>query len=178
VRVALLALLACGACAGSFTRLPAGVQEPGWVVVPGAQAYPQRELRDCGAAALATVLHYWEPALDADAVRALTGPSSGKGIAAERLRAVARQRGLQAYLVSATPADLEREIASARPVLVGLVKVRWGRAYTHYQVITGIHPARGLVLSADPERGWSVMPAKELLAEWAPARHLALVTSR
>jgi len=147
------------------------------VVVPGVRAYPQRELRDCGAAALATVLHYWQPALDADAVRALTGPASGTGIAADRLRAVARARGLQAYLVSASLDDLGREIGGGRPVLVGLVKTHWRRAYTHYQVITGLHVGRGLVLSADPERGWSVVPVEELLAEWAPARHLALVTS-
>jgi hypothetical protein len=67
-------------------------------------------------------------------------------------------------------------------VLVGLVKVRWGRAYTHYQVITGIHPGARLVLSADPERGWSVVPARSSspVGARAPprARDLALTRRR
>jgi ABC-type bacteriocin/lantibiotic exporter with double-glycine peptidase domain len=177
VRIAVLAILASG-CA-TWGAAPEQIRrEPGWRAVPGVQAFAQTGPRDCGTAALASVLHHWEPALDLDAVRRLTGPPDGDGIAAGRLRAVARERGLRAHLVPGTIADLDRELSAGRPVLVGLVRGRGRTRLAHYEVIAGYHAARALLLAADPQRGWTVVPVERFLAEWQPARRLTLVVSR
>jgi hypothetical protein len=62
-------------------------------------------------------------------------------------------------------------------VLVGVVRTSGVTRLTHYQVVTGHHAARGLLLAADPARGWTVIPVERFLAEWEPARRLALVVS-
>jgi ABC-type bacteriocin/lantibiotic exporter with double-glycine peptidase domain len=152
-------------------------QEPGWLLAPGVRAFNQQGPRDCGATALASVLNRWDPALTLDEVRRLTGPPDAEGVEAARLRTVARGKGLRAFLITGSPADLGRELAAGRPVLVGVVRARWGKTFAHYQVVTGMHTGRALVLAADPQRGWTVVPLQAFLAEWEPAHHLALIVS-
>jgi ABC-type bacteriocin/lantibiotic exporter with double-glycine peptidase domain len=152
-------------------------RDPAWGTVPDVRAFAQTGPRDCGTAALASVLNHWQPALDLAAVRTLTGPPDDHGIPAARLRSVARDRGLRAHLISGTLEDLDRELAAGRPVLVGVVRTRGTRRLAHYQVLVGHHEGRALLLSADPERGWSVIPVAQFLAEWEPAHHLTLVVS-
>jgi ABC-type bacteriocin/lantibiotic exporter with double-glycine peptidase domain len=141
------------------------------------RAFAQTGPRDCGPAALASVLHHWEPALDVEAVRRLTGPPDATGITAGRLRSVAHDRGLRAHLISGTLEDLDRELGAGRPVLVGVVRTRGTTRLAHYRVVAGHHAARALLLTADPERGWLVIPVERFLAEWDPARRLTLVVS-
>jgi ABC-type bacteriocin/lantibiotic exporter with double-glycine peptidase domain len=153
-------------------------QEPGWLIASGVRAFNQQGARDCGVAALAGVLNLWEPALPVEELRRLIGPPDTEGVEAARLRTVARGRGLRAFLISGTMADLDGEIGAGRPVLVGVVRTRWGKTFAHYEVVTGVHAGRALVLLADPERGWTVVPLRAFLAEWEPARRLALIISR
>jgi ABC-type bacteriocin/lantibiotic exporter with double-glycine peptidase domain len=175
-RALVLAILASG-CA-TWGAAPERVRrEPGWQAVPEVRAFAQTGPRDCGPAALASVLNHWEPALDLEAVRRLTGPPDDEGMAAGRLRAVARGRGLHAHLISGTLADLDREVQAGRPVLVGVVRIHGRKRLAHYQVVAGYHAGRALLLAADPERGWTVVPVEQFLAEWQPARRLALVVS-
>jgi ABC-type bacteriocin/lantibiotic exporter with double-glycine peptidase domain len=177
LRIAFLAALA-GGCA-SWGSVPERLhREPGWRAVPDVHAFAQTGQRDCGTAALASVLHHWEPALDLEAVRRLTGPPDANGITAGRLRAVARDRGLRAYLVPGSLADLDRELAAGRPVLVGLVRSSGRTRVAHYEVVAGYHPGKRLVLAADPARGWTTASVDDFLAEWEPARRLILVVSR
>ena len=123
VRAHLLAVLLslAGGCATWGTAPERFSRESGWRTVPDVHAYAQTGPLDCGSAALASVLRHWEPALDLEAVRRLTGPPDANGITAGRLRAVARDRGLRAYLVPGSLADFDRELAAGRPILVGLV---------------------------------------------------------
>jgi ABC-type bacteriocin/lantibiotic exporter with double-glycine peptidase domain len=169
-RVLAALLLALAAGCASFGAMPPRVQEdPGWVTVP-AQAQAQRARADCGAAALAVVLARYEPGLQAEEVRRLAGDQA----TAARLRDVARGRGLRAFLFSGTMADLERELAAGRPVLVGVVRGR----LAHYQVVAGRNRERDELLLADPARGWRVMSRQDFEAEWQPARSLTLVVAR
>jgi ABC-type bacteriocin/lantibiotic exporter with double-glycine peptidase domain len=171
-----LALAAFAGCAtwGAVPVRP----ESGWQTVPGARAHAQEGPRDCGAAALTTVLASFDPSIGLDQVRRLTGPPDAQGLSAARLREVARARGLQAYLFSGSLEDVDRELAAGRPVLVGVVRSHGRKRLAHYQVIAGRQRQRDQLLVADPERGWTVMSRQEFLAEWDPARRLTLVVSR
>ncbi len=156
----LLAALTAAGCASG----PA----PCWMAAADVEPVLQEEQTDCGAAALASLLAYWEVSTSLAELREACdlGP---EGIAAGTLRDVARRAGLEAYLIRAEREDLERELAERRPVLVGVV--RSGRA--HYALVTGLAAER--VLLVDPaagrvEQGWS-----RFAREWAGAANLALV---
>jgi len=176
-----LALVAAG-CTGytgaardfSPQRLAA---EPGWVALREVPFERQLEESDCGAAAIAMVIGYWtghRPRAIAAALR----PAPEKGIAAGRMRDLARRRGLAAFIVRGELADLERELAAGRPVLVGLVKPHGPkRVLTHYEVVVGLHRARKLVVTLDPASGWRENGIDAFLQEWNPSKRLALVVS-
>lgn len=150
--------------------------EPGWVSVRGVPLERQVEEADCGAAAIAMVIAHWtggQPRAIAAALR----PAPERGIAAGRMRDLARRSGLAAFIVRGEMADLEREIAAGRPVVVGLVKPHGRKVLTHYEVVVGLHRARKLVVTIDPASGWRENGVDAFLAEWNPSKRLALVVS-
>jgi predicted double-glycine peptidase len=190
-----LSALAMPACAG---RLPAAGPTPvlpaaePWTKVPGIILVRQQERSDCGSAALATVLSRFDPRIDPARVRQAVGPATapapaspklptataahpGDGIAAGRLRDVARAEGLQAYVIEANLADLSHEVEAGRPVLVGLYRVVGDRAYPHYEVVAGINARDRQVLLADPATGWRKEPLEQFAARWRLAHNLAVV---
>src|SRR5262245_10329399 len=104
-RRALLALaLAAPACyTGSAHTVPPGTatamgRDPAWQITPDVPFVAQRTAHDCGPAALAMVLAHFRvapPAAD--------HPELARGdVRAGALRDVARERGLEAYVVSGT----------------------------------------------------------------------------
>ena len=149
-------------------------RESGWLVVRDVPVVRQKSEIDCGAAAIAMVVSYWttEPLAG---VLAELRPVRPPGLQAGRLRDVARRRDLAAYLVSGQVADLERELAAGRPVLVGLVKPQVEGALTHYEVVVGFHRQKRLVVTLDPAEGWRQNDLPAFLGEWKPASNLALV---
>jgi hypothetical protein len=165
-------------CGGLFqTAGPAArAADPGWMVTPEVRLVRQRELWDCGPAALGTLLSRWQasgtPAID---VRKVFEPGHGPGVKAGQLRTVARTLGLRAFLVKGTIDDLGYELLRGRPVLVGLVSYRGKRTLGHYAVVVGLRRDRARILLADPGRGWRDlgMPAFEL--EWGPTGHVAMM---
>ena len=151
----------------------------GWVVVPGVSYVPQRSLSDCGAAALTMVLTHLSPEVQEEQVRAWVGPIHDRqGVAAGRMRDVARARGLAAFVIEGTIEDLGRELAAGRPVIAGVVNVEGKTAYPHYEVVVGMNRARGRVLTADPAIGWRDQSLGQFEQRWRVSRHLALVVLR
>src|SRR5688572_12793621 len=98
------------------------VTEPGWLAVRDVPLVRQRRDMDCGPAAAAMVLGYWERAATVDDIRAASGVPDRRGVSAGALRDILRARGLDAYLIGGEIGDLERELAAGRPVLVGTVR--------------------------------------------------------
>ncbi|HLU68356.1 MAG TPA: papain-like cysteine protease family protein [Kofleriaceae bacterium] len=168
----------CSTYAGSARDVSPDVlaREPGWIAARGVPLVRQHSISDCGAAAIAMVVSFWT-GLPGEAIAGELRPAPEDGLDAGRLRAVARARGLAAYLVRGTVADLERELRAGRPVLVGMAKPHRTRVYTHYEVVIGLHPGRRLVVTLDPSEGWRQNTLEGFLAEWRPAHHLALVVS-
>ena len=138
---------------------------------------PVRQLarEDCGAAALAMVLSYWQLPVTREDISAANPPAPDRGISAAALRDFARGRGLQAFLIEGEIADLNRELARHRPVLVGLMKRYGGRVYRHYEVVVGVSHQEQRVLTLDPAHGMRVNTREGFAAEWTAAGRLTLI---
>ena len=149
--------------------------DPTWQLVRDVPFVRQRSDRDCGAAALAMVLAYWRVPASLDDILAAAPPVDG-GIRAGDLRDVARKKGLQAFIVAGTLADIMEQVARGRPILVGLAKpLASGRAAAHYEVVVGINRPKRLVLTLDPDRGLRENSAEGFAREWVPTRQVTLI---
>jgi ABC-type bacteriocin/lantibiotic exporter with double-glycine peptidase domain len=181
IRRALLVLaLAAPACyTGSAETVPSGgiaaiARDPDWQLARDVPFVPQRTAHDCGPAALAMVLaHFHAAPAAADASELARGD-----VRAGVLRDVARERGLEAYVVSGTFEDLFTQVGRGRPVLVGLAKpmaLTGGRALAHYEVVVGLNRSRRRVLSLDPAVGVRENSFEGFAREWAPTRQVTIV---
>ena len=176
-RLAALPILAagCASFGNSEEFRPESFQgDPEWLYATNFPLVSQEGRSDCGAAALSAVLSYWTLPGTPDEIRRAC-PASESGIRAGDLRAFARSRGLKAFLVEGSDADLENELGRRRPVLVGLAVVEGDTALTHYEVVVGLHRRERRVVTMDPARGWREWRWSEFDRLWSPARHLALV---
>lgn len=187
-RAALVGLLGLGAisgCAsyrGSARDVSAAVvsKDPGWVRLDGVKLVRQRGTKDCGSAALSTVLEYLQPggpaSLDRAAIDSALREEPGRGLAAGQLRDYARSRGFDAFVIQGALKDLEHEVDQGRPVIVGVHKpLSSGEALAHYEVFVGYHPERAQVLTLDPARGLRQFDVEGFLKEWESTGHVTLV---
>jgi ABC-type bacteriocin/lantibiotic exporter with double-glycine peptidase domain len=178
----LIAAAALLACASACYQGPARPFDPGrlarergWIAVPVPEVRQAGE-HDCGAAAATMVLRYWKLAATPAAIRAASGVSSDHGIPAGQLRDYLRARGLDAYLIEGSFADLERELVAGRPVLVGVARRFSSGVYAHYQVVAAVSPSRRQVAVLDPADGWLEASYDGFLKEWKPTRQLTVVS--
>jgi len=70
---------------------------------------------------------------------------------------------------------LEFELRAHRPVIVGLEHRVGKETFRHYEVVVGLNPSTGQVVTLDPANGWRVRQRAELDAEWSPIGRPALV---
>ncbi len=178
----LLALLAftpgCVHYAGpSRATSPSEIAEgDGWQRVPQMMLVHQDGDADCGVAAVAMVLARWTRPTGLAEVRASV-PPVGAGLRARQMRDALRARGLRAFVIEGSLADLEHEIAAGRPVVVGTLKRLSDRqARTHFEVVVAIHPARHLLVTLDPSLGWRESTYAGFESEWSLSGHTAIVT--
>jgi len=172
-----LAIAAPACYSGSAQTIPASsmtalARDPDWEIVSDVPFVRQQTAHDCGPAALAMVLaHFRVPPAGAPAL-------AGGDVRAGTLRDVARSRGLDAYVVSGTFADLFAQVGRGRPVVVGLAKplaFTGGRALAHYEVVIGLNRARRLILSLDPAVGLRENTLEGFAREWAPTQQVTIV---
>jgi ABC-type bacteriocin/lantibiotic exporter with double-glycine peptidase domain len=183
--VGLLALSSVSGCAsyrGSSREASPAVlaQQPGWVRLDQVKLVRQKGIKDCGSAALSTVLRYLEPdgpaALDRAAIDFNLREEPGRGLSAGQLRDYARERGFDAFVIQGAFEDLTHEVKEGRPVIVGVLKpMSSGEALAHYEVFIGYHPDKQEVLTLDPARGLRQFDVKGFLEEWKAAGHVTLV---
>ena len=138
----------------------------------------QKQDADCGLAALAMVAGAWGHHWSVDDL-AHRLPPGKQGVRLGSLRDVARERGLSAYAIRATPKDLAHELAQGRPVLLGLLlPFDRGHNLSHYEVAVAMDPRTGTVVTIDPASGkWMQREAKVLDVEWKAAGYPALVVT-
>ena len=174
----LLGCLLASACAPGHPARLTGAElagAGGWVVVAGVPEVRQASREGCGAAALEMVLGFWRVPTGQDQLWSAAAPPPGQGVRAGRLRDLARDRGLQAFLLEGTLADLDRELARQHPVLVGVLQRRGDRADPHYLVVVGLNQRRQQVLVLDPAAGLRELPLAEFVVAWAATRRVTLV---
>ena len=168
-------LAGCYTGAARDTSAARVARDPGWLKVSGVPFVPQRGDEDCGAAAMAMTFAYWGRPQSIDQIVAAYPPRDG-GIAAGQLRDLARSRGLQAFLVEGTFADLEHQLAHQRPIVVGLTKpLLGGRAIQHYEVVIGINRVTRRVLTWDPAQGLRENSVEGFAGEWIGAKRVTLI---
>jgi len=173
---ALAALALAGCYRGSAVDAPAEAlaRDPNWIRVD-LPPVRQTGASDCGAAALASVLGYWGRPTSLPAIERSVDVEHG-GAALGDLERFARAHGFAAYAFNAELSDLEHELRAGRPVIVGMVKpYQPGKGIAHYEVVTGYEPVAKRILTFDPARGLRENGVAGFLAEWQPAKRVALV---
>ena len=162
----------------SARQAASAARDPAWQLVSGVPFVAQKTDRDCGPAALAMVLAHFGVAARSDEL-VTPGAADGGGVRAGDLRDAARRRGLEAFVVSGTFADLFDQVGRGRPVLVGLAKpmsgLAAGRGLAHYEVVVGINRSQRLILSLDPARGLRENTLEGFAREWAPTKQVTIV---
>jgi predicted double-glycine peptidase len=180
--LALGSVFGCASYRGSSHEVSAAVlaRQPGWVRLEHVKLVRQKGIKDCGSAALSTVLEYLEPggpaALDRQAIDLALREEPGKGISAGQLRDYARSRGFDAFVIQGSIDDLKHEVQAGRPVIVGVHKpLSSGEALAHYEVFVGYHPELSEVLTLDPARGLRQFPVEGFMQEWKSTGQVTIV---
>jgi len=150
-------------------------REEGWLLLDSVPFVRQVTDMGCGAACLAMVLGHWGdgPAVE-DLEKECAAPGQD-GIRASDLRDAARRRGMAAFLLRGTLADLEHELSRGRPVVVGLAKPTGRGFLSHFEVVVGIHRDGGRIAMLDPARGLVCDSLPGFEAEWTPTKGVTLV---
>jgi len=178
--IAFVASFGLSACQLSYTGgarpvTPAELGD-GWYRAASTPVVRQRQETDCGLAALAMVAGTWGRHWSvADLDHQL--PPTERGVKLGALRDLARNRGLDAYAIKGTMADLTHELSAGRPVLLGLV-LPYDRSHnaSHYEVAIAMNPQDGTVVTIDPASGdWRKRSQQVLDLEWKTAGFATLV---
>lgn len=177
--LATLAMLAALPSCYSGTARPTSAaslaNDAGWKMVRGVPFVRQGGGSDCGAAALSMVLGYWSVPASREDILAQTAPAGAPGIPVHALRAYARARGLQAFVVAGDMGDLLTELGAGRPVLVGVGKPYGNRARLHYEVVIGVHLGKRVVATLDPDAGLQENTFEGFATEWALAQRVTMI---
>ena len=178
MRACLLALVvACRLPYGGGARdvTPAEL-DASWLRATSTPAIIQARETDCGSAALAMIAGAWGHRWSVAELDAALRPSRD-GVRLGALRDVARARGLDAYAIAGTRADLAHELGRGRPVVLGLVlPYDGGHERSHYEVAVAMDPRDGTIVTIDPASGKLRRRSADVLElEWKTAHHAALV---
>jgi ABC-type bacteriocin/lantibiotic exporter with double-glycine peptidase domain len=180
MRLAILVLIT--ACAVPYRGGARAVQPTylgdDWVQANETPIVRQRQQSDCGLAALAMMAGAWGRTWSVEDLSYRLPPGK-HGIKLRMLRDLARQRGLEAFAIRATLADLRTELSKGRPVLLGLILPHDNdRQRSHYEVAIALNTVDGTVITIDPATGaWMRRTPQVLDIEWKPAGYVALVVT-
>jgi len=148
----------------------------GWYRAAATPVVRQHHETDCGLAALAMVAGAWGRHWSVAELNQQLPPNE-RGVKLGALRDLARRRGLDAYAIKGTTADLTHELSSGRPVVLGLVlPFDQERNASHYEVAIAMNPRDGTVVTIDPASGeWRQRSKSVLDLEWKTAGFATLV---
>lgn len=158
-------VLAVSACATAGNWYAQQVEQGTALEVPYVR---QASRADCGMAALASVMAYYQgPAHSQRDLLERYPPASPEGYALGELRDIARAHGLVAFVVPGELALLRGHLDRGRPLIVPL--------HDHYVVVAGIDDERGTVIAMDPARGPVALELDDFAAGWAEMNHAVLL---
>jgi predicted double-glycine peptidase len=163
-------------------------------------AVKQSSQNSCGAAVLDALLNYWKVPASQETILAEYPPLKESGYTLGELHLIARQHGLQPFLVSMASSpntSLEAQIRKGRPVIIAL-KCPKGRYFggtipiierfdsetvttlgkslkDHFVIVTGFSNDRWLVM--DPAYGLVSVEKDQLSRFWKPMHWASLIVS-
>lgn len=143
--------------------------------------YVAQEKSGCGAAVIAMVLGYWEPARPARpaVIHQRLYSREARGVLASGMQRYFREQGFRVFAFEGAWEDLRDHLGKGRPLIVAL---KPGRGDLHYVVVTGIDAERELVVTHDPAVRRSVCQSRgDFERHWKGSHHwtlLALPESR
>ena len=149
--------------------------EPGWIKVDRVVPTRQETREQCGIAAMAMVLRYYDRDVPPEKLAKACPVEPGAGSQAGHMRDFAKSQGLQAFLFHGELSDFQTELSRGHPVIVGLVKQYASGAVTHYEVAVAVQPDQRRIVTLDPAHGWRENSFDGFLQEWEPAARLMLV---
>lgn len=136
--------------------------------------FPQRR-RQCGAAALATVLAYRDRTIDARQLEPKLYIPEKQGTLALEIQAQARQQGLLAYPLTASLESLLREIVAGNPVLVMQnLGLSWLPQW-HFAVAVGYDLEHSELILRSSDQPRRRVALSTFTRTWGRADHWALV---
>jgi ABC-type bacteriocin/lantibiotic exporter with double-glycine peptidase domain len=170
-------LVACASYAGKARDASAGeLRDEGWRKVEDVPWVLQEGERDCGPAALGSLLAHHGIARTQEQIRDDIGREGSVGLSAAEMRDYLRAVGLQAFVIEGSALDLRHEVDHGRPLIVGVVKPQSeGRGLAHYEVLVGYHVHDGRVLTLDPAHGLRINTREGFEKEWSDAGRVTLV---
>lgn len=180
-RVIALCGLIC-ACAVPYRGGARAVQptqlDDSWYRAAPTPVVVQKQMADCGLAALAMVAGAWGRHWSLDDLSHRVPPGK-HGIKLGHLRDLARSRGLEAYAIKANRTDLQTELSAGRPVLLGLMLPHdRKRNRSHFEVAIAMNKGDGTIITIDPATGeWMRRTPAVLDVEWKAAGYAALVVT-
>lgn len=153
------------------TGWPAGV--PQSVELSKVPFFPQEDYQ-CGPAALATVLAFGGADVTPEALVPQVWLPARRGSLQLEMLAAARQRGAVSYKLSASYADLLREVAAGNPVIVlqdvGPMFTQW-----HYAVVNGFDYESGTIYLRSGTEPRRAMPFTAFERTWMKSGYWAMV---
>jgi ABC-type bacteriocin/lantibiotic exporter with double-glycine peptidase domain len=163
---------------GARSVQPTQLDETSWYRAAPTPVVMQKQMTDCGLAALAMVAGAWGRHWSIDDL-AHRVPPGNHGVKLGVLRDLARSRGFDAYAIKATRDDLKTELAAGRPVLLGLILPHdRKRNRSHYEVAIAMNRSDGTLITIDPATGdWMRRSPAVLDVEWKAAGYAALVVT-
>src|ERR1044071_8464804 len=124
-----------------------------WLKAADTPVVMQKQMTDCGLAALAMVAGAWGRHWTVDDL-AHRVPPGKHGIKLGVLRDLARERGLEAFAIKASRDDIKNELSQGRPVLLGLMLPHdQKRNRSHFEVAIALNTEDGTVITIDPATG-------------------------
>ena len=182
-RVIALCGLILSACAvpyrgGARAVQPTQLDDTSWYRAAPTPVVVQKQMADCGLAALAMVAGAWGHNWTVADLAKKTPPGKN-GVKLGVLRDVARARGFEAYAIKANRDDLKNELSAGRPVLLGLMLPHdRSRNRSHYEVAIAMNRTDGTLITIDPATGkWMRRSPAVLDIEWKAAGYAALVVT-
>ena len=135
-----IALLALSACASPFSDWRPGGKPEGATHV-GVELVEQDSQRNCGAAALASVMRYWDAPVPLDEIRRRHPPANEAGYSVGELLGIARANGLRAFAFAMTDEFVRLQVGHGRPLIFPIAKPTVWAGVARLPVVGGLYAA-------------------------------------
>lgn len=155
-------------------KLPVGLPER--VELKDVPFFPQEDYQ-CGPAALATALAYFQPGVTADQLVDQVYLPARQGSLQVEMLAAARRNGMVAYALAPSFEDVLREVAGGLPVVVLQDYGVWPVSVWHYAVVVGYDYPRLEVILRSGQNQRLPMPFGVLEYTWKESDYWAMVAA-